>query len=63
MLSDEIPLKILLVEDNPVNRNVALSLLARLGYKADSVANGAEAVNAFVERSYDLVMMDLQMRS
>jgi PAS domain S-box-containing protein len=61
MLSDEIPLKILLVEDNPVNRNVALSLLARLGYKADSVANGAEAVNAFVERSYDLVMMDLQM--
>jgi CheY-like chemotaxis protein len=61
MLSDEIPLKILLVEDNPVNRNVALSLLARLGYKADSVANGAEAVNALVERSYDLVMMDLQM--
>jgi PAS domain S-box-containing protein len=61
LLSEEIPLKILLVEDNPVNRNVALSLLARLGYKADSVVNGAEAVNAFGERNYDLVMMDLQM--
>jgi CheY-like chemotaxis protein len=61
LLSDEIPLKILLVEDNPVNRNVALSLLTRLGYKADSVVNGVEAVNAFGEHTYDLVMMDLQM--
>ena len=61
LLSDEIPLKILLVEDNPVNRNVALSLLARLGYKADSVVNGSEAVTAFGDRNYDLVMMDLQM--
>ena len=61
LLSDEIPLDILLVEDNPVNRNVALSLLARLGYKADSVVNGLEALNAFEERSYDLILMDLQM--
>jgi PAS domain S-box-containing protein len=60
-LSDEIPLRILLVEDNPVNRNVALGLLARLGYQADSVINGMEAVTAFGERQYDLVMMDLQM--
>jgi PAS domain S-box-containing protein len=61
LLSEEIPLRILLVEDNPVNRNVALSLLARLGYKADSAINGAEAVSACEERSYDLLMMDLQM--
>ena len=61
LLSEEIPLRILLVEDNPVNRNVALSLLARLGYRADSVINGLEALNAFGERHYDLVMMDLQM--
>jgi len=61
LLSDEIPLKILLVEDNPVNRNVALSLLGRLGYKADAVVNGLEALSAFEERHYDFVMMDLQM--
>ena len=61
LLSEEIPLKILLVEDNPVNRNVALSLLARLGYKADSVVNGADAVSRFSDHGYDLVLMDLQM--
>jgi PAS domain S-box-containing protein len=61
LLSEEIPLKILLVEDNPVNRNVALSLLGRLGYRADAVVNGLEAVQAFNERHYPLVMMDLQM--
>jgi CheY-like chemotaxis protein len=61
LLGAEIPLKILLVEDNPVNRSVALSLLARLGYKADSVVNGVEAVRACGEHGYDLVMMDLQM--
>jgi PAS domain S-box-containing protein len=61
LLSDEISLKILLVEDNPVNRNVALSLLSRLGYKADSVVNGIEAIKAFNEKTYDLVLMDLQM--
>jgi PAS domain S-box-containing protein len=61
LLSEDIPLKILLVEDNPVNRNVALSLLGRLGYRADAVVNGMEAVQAFDEGHYPLVMMDLQM--
>jgi PAS domain S-box-containing protein len=61
LLSEDIPLKILLVEDNPVNRNVALSMLGRLGYRADAVVNGLEAVQAFDRRHYPLVMMDLQM--
>jgi CheY-like chemotaxis protein len=61
LLSDDIPLDILLVEDNPVNRSVALGLLGRLGYKASAAANGREAINAFETRDYDLVMMDLQM--
>ena len=60
-LSDDIPLDILLVEDNPLNRSVALSQLQRLGYRADAAGNGLEAINAFVNRDYDLVMMDLQM--
>lgn len=60
-LGDEIPLNILLVEDNPVNQKVGLRFLERLGYRADSAGNGLEAVNILETRSYDLVLMDLQM--
>jgi PAS domain S-box-containing protein len=60
-LASRIPLKILLVEDNPVNRKVALRFLERLGYRADVAANGLEAIKAITERSYQLVFMDLQM--
>jgi signal transduction histidine kinase/CheY-like chemotaxis protein len=60
-LSEAIPLTILLVEDNPVNQKVALGYLARLGYKADAVGNGQEALDAMVNRNFDLIFMDLQM--
>ncbi|MBL9187423.1 MAG: response regulator [Opitutaceae bacterium] len=60
-LGSEIPLEILLAEDNPVNQRVALRFLERMGYRANSVANGLEAVRTLEHRFYDLVLMDLQM--
>jgi PAS domain S-box-containing protein len=61
VLAQSIPLEVLLVEDNPVNQKVALRFLQRLGYNADAVGNGLEAVRTFQQRDYDLVFMDMQM--
>jgi CheY-like chemotaxis protein len=55
------PLRILLVEDNPLNQKLALRLLGRMGYTADVAVNGLEAIDAVARRSYDLVLMDVQM--
>lgn len=55
------PLRILLVEDQPINQKVALRLLQQLGYKADLASDGGEAVAALRMHTYDLVLMDVQM--
>ncbi|HRI64458.1 MAG TPA: ATP-binding protein [Polyangium sp.] len=60
-LGEELPARVLLVEDNAINQKVALRMLERLGYRADVACNGAEAVD-FVQRiAYDVVFMDVQM--
>jgi CheY-like chemotaxis protein len=60
-LGDRHPLRILVAEDNAVNRKLALRLLQQLGYAADVAGNGQEAITALEKASYDLILMDIQM--
>lgn len=54
-------LRVLLVEDNAVNRMVASRMLARLGLNPDVCTDGHEAVERASRQNYDLILMDVQM--
>ena len=54
-------LQILLAEDNPVNQKLAIRLLEKRGHHVTIASNGKQALLALDKRSYDLVLMDVQM--
>ena len=54
-------IRILLAEDNAVNRKLALRLLERMGHRADVAEDGVAAIEALETADYDLVLMDVQM--
>jgi len=60
-LSERLPWRILLAEDNPVNQKVEQLMLARLGYRADVAGDGYEVLEALRRQRYDLILMDIQM--
>ncbi|MFM2067453.1 MAG: hypothetical protein RLZZ584_2362 [Pseudomonadota bacterium] len=61
-LREELPgRRILLVDDEPTNREVMLELLASAAQEVDIAADGAQAVALAGSRAYDLILMDMQM--
>lgn len=60
-LGKQLPLKILIAEDNVVNQKITLLMLAQMGYDCDVVNNGLEVLTTLEQVSYDLVFMDIQM--
>jgi CheY-like chemotaxis protein/HPt (histidine-containing phosphotransfer) domain-containing protein len=53
--------RILVAEDNPANQKLTVAILGKLGYPADVVASGTEAVDAVTRSSYGAVLMDCEM--
>ncbi len=53
--------KVLLVEDNPINRRVASTLIEKLGFEYDIACDGQEAVDATRQNTYRIILMDIHM--
>ncbi|MEM1182716.1 MAG: PAS domain S-box protein [Acidobacteriota bacterium] len=60
-LARDLPLRILLAEDNPVNQKLSVRILQKMGYRPDVVGNGLEALEAVDRQTYDVILMDVQM--
>ena len=60
-ISHQQPLRILLVDDAPVNREVATGLLEMYGHQVQTATNGREAVELLESQAFDVVLMDLEM--
>jgi PAS domain S-box-containing protein len=55
------PLRLLVAEDNEINQKLVISILSRLGYRAEMANNGLEALSILHEKPIDVVLMDIQM--
>jgi signal transduction histidine kinase/HPt (histidine-containing phosphotransfer) domain-containing protein len=60
-LARRLPLRLLLADDNPINQKVGLSVLNKLGYRADVANNGLEVLQALEQKAYDVLFLDVQM--
>ncbi len=61
LLATQLPLRILVVDDNTINQRVAVRILQQLGYQADVAGNGREALDALDQKTFDFVLMDVMM--
>ncbi len=61
MISDQLPLNVLIVEDNAVNQQVVVNMLERLGYRPSVASTGVEAVELAKDQVFDFIFMDMHM--
>ncbi|EKD28312.1 MAG: hypothetical protein ACD_79C00343G0002 [uncultured bacterium] len=55
------PLKVLLAEDNLINRKIAVAILNKYGYKVETAVNGQEVIEFLKREKFDVILMDVQM--
>ncbi|HVW59257.1 MAG TPA: two-component regulator propeller domain-containing protein [Puia sp.] len=60
-LAEKYPLQILVAEDNPINQQLALVILSKMGYSPEFVENGNGVLYKLQEKKFDLILMDIQM--
>jgi PAS domain S-box-containing protein len=59
--AQNLPLRILVADDHPINQRMTLLMLQRMGYRADVAGNGLEVLAALQRQPYDVILMDVQM--
>lgn len=57
----EVSYKILLADDNPMNLDLAARLLTKRGHQVTTAENGEDAVQAYLDNTFDVILMDLEM--
>ena len=60
-LAEQYPLEILVAEDNPINQQLAMVILTKMGYNPEFVENGKGVLDKLQEKKIDLILMDIQM--
>jgi signal transduction histidine kinase/ligand-binding sensor domain-containing protein/CheY-like chemotaxis protein len=60
-LSEKYPLHILVAEDNPINQQLAMIILHKMGYDPELAENGRQVLDKLREKDFDLILMDIQM--
>ncbi|HEY6901465.1 MAG TPA: response regulator [Puia sp.] len=61
LLAGKYPFRMMLAEDNPINQQLALIILKKMGYSPDVAENGKEVLSRLEAAPYDLIFMDIQM--
>jgi len=61
VFAENLPLNILIAEDDFINQKLIENILHRLGYRTDTVSNGIQVLNSLTKKVYNVILMDVRM--